>query len=187
MHGERRAPGVVGDILVLEGEATAGSGKYIYYNPDSSHMARKRRPRNYKVIETASKSLGDAGEQILLGTIQPITSGNQAFSGWFKNVVCTYVLQDEDATESSVGGIVFYLSSNTTWADDDVITARAVPFGGGTVSLTANRKVSGELFDDMVGGKVALWAEATDVSAVNNLNIRYTVECWGRFIQYFAS
>ena len=153
----------------------------------ASRRRSRRRSRNYKVIETATKDLGDAGDQILLGTIQPITSGNQAFSGWFKNVVCTYVLQDEDATESSVGGVVFYLSSNTTWNDDDVITARAMPFGGGSVSLSANRKVSGELFDDMVGGKVALWAEATDVSAVNNLSIRYTVECWGRFIQYFAS
>ena len=152
-----------------------------------SMARRRRRPKNYKVIETATKNLGDSGDQILLGTIQPITSGNQAFSGWFKNVVVTYVIQDESASESSVGGVVFYLSSNTTWADDDVITARAVPFGGGSVSLSANRKVSGELFDDMVGGKVALWCEATDVSAINDLSIRYTAECWGRFIQYFAS
>ena len=131
-------------------------------------MARKRsRRRNYKQVVTATKSLGSAGSQVLIGSLSPLTARNQLGRAYVKNIVMTYILQGDTAADTDQGGIVFYVSSNNSWADSDVVTARALGFGGGTINIPIHRWVSGELTDDAPGGKLYVYAELTDVDPLH--------------------
>ena len=146
------------------------------------------KPRRYKQIYTDTKDLGDDGGQILLGSFAPISNANQIKKSYFHNVIMTYILQADGPVGSDQGGVVFYLSSSNVWSDNDVVTARASAFGGGSVNLSFKGMVSGETFDDMPGGKCYLWAECTDTSAVLNTSIRYTAEVWGsQLLQYYTA
>jgi len=149
-------------------------------------MAKRR--RNYKQVITATKDLGSAGEQILIGSLSPLTARNQLGRAYAKNIVMTYILQGDAAADPDQGGICFYVSSNNTWADSDVITARALSLGGGTVNLPIHRWVSGEVTDDAPGGKLYIYAEMTDFTLTTDVSVRYTAETWGSaLLQYLAA
>ena len=150
-------------------------------------MARKR-SRRYKQVITATKDLGAAGGQILIGSLAPITNRNQLGRAYCHNIVMTYILQGDAAADPDQGGVVFYLSSNSVWADTDVVSARAASFGGGTINIPVRAWVSGEVTDDAPGGKLYLYAEATDVTLAANVDIRYTAEVWGSaLLQYYTA
>ena len=148
-------------------------------------MARAKR---YKQIVTATKDLDDAGGQILIGSLAPITNRNQLGRAYCHNIVMTYILQGGTEADPDQGGVVFYVSSNSTWSDGDVVCARARSFGGGTLNIPIRAWVSGEVTDDAPGGKLYIYAEATDVTATQNVFIRYTAEVWGSaLLQYYTA
>ncbi len=148
----------------------------------------RRKQRNYKQVISATKDVGSAGGQVLIGSLSPLTARNQLGRAYCKNIVMTYILQGDAAADPDQGGVVFYISSNNTWADSDVITARARSFGGGTVNLPVHSWVSGEVTDDAPGGKLYVYAEATDVTGITDVDIRYTAEVWGSaLLQYLAA
>ena len=142
----------------------------------------RRRARKYKTVTVNTKNMGSAGAQILLGSYIPM---DETISfGYLNNVVATGFMNDG---ENNNGGICFYLTRQSNWADSDVITARATQLGGGTVNLSAKQKVSGEVFDDMPGGRIYVWAELTDVTLTDDVEIRYVLEAWGRFIRFIST
>ena len=140
---------------------------------------RRRRQKMYKQVVTTTTDMGDSGGQILLGNLAPITGRNQLGKAYCNNITATYILNADGAVASDQGGLVFYLSSSSGWSDSDVITARASPYGGGTVTLPVKRWMSGEETDDAPGGKLYLWAEVTDTSLTVNTSVRITLEVWG--------
>ena len=149
-------------------------------------MARRRYPRNYKTqCKVATKDMDDAGGQILLGSVSALDA--QLNWGYLNNIVISAILNGGTEADPDQGGMIFYLTTNSTWSDSDVITARAYSFGGGSVSLSAKRRVSGAQEDDKIDGKVYLWGEVTDVTLTQNVSIRYVAEVWGRFLTYVAA
>ena len=146
-------------------------------------MARRsRRARNYKTMDVFTKDFGDAGAQLLIGSWSSIDPGTM--TGYLNNVNVTGILNGGTEADPDQGGMMFYLSTNNSWADVDVFSANAYAFGGGKCSLSAKRKVSGELFDDMVGGKVYLYGEVSDVTLTQNVSLRLAIESWGRFLKF---
>ena len=141
----------------------------------------------YKQVVNDTVDLGDSGAQTLLGSLAPITNRNQLGRAYCNNLVITYILNADGPVEDDVGGVVFYISSNSSWAESDVITARAMPYGGGTINVPVKAWVSGEMTDDAPGGKLYLYAECTDTSLILNTEIRFTAEIWGSaLLQFFA-
>ena len=141
----------------------------------------------FKQVVNDTVDLGDAGAQTLLGSLAPITNRNQLGRAYCNNLVLTYILNQDGAVGDDVGGVVFYISSNATWAESDVISARAMPYGGGTINLPVKAWVSGTETEDAPGGKLYLYAECTDTSAVLNTDIRFTAEVWGSALLQFYS
>ena len=142
----------------------------------------------YKQVVSATKDIGSSGDQVLIGSLSPLTARNQLGRAYVKNIVMTYILQGSSAADQDQGGVCFYVTSNNTFADSDVVTARARAFGGGTLNIPINRWVSGEVTDDAPGGKLYLWAESTDVTLTTDIEIRYTAETWGTaLLQYLAA
>lgn len=130
-------------------------------------------------MKSATKDLGSAGSVVKLGELTPISARNQLGRAYCKNITMTYILQGDAAADEDQGGVCFYITSSTSFENDDVITARARSFGGGTMNIPVHAWVSGEETDDAPGGKLFLWAEATDVTLSTNVSIRYTAEVWG--------
>ena len=149
-------------------------------------MARRNRsPKRYKQVVTETVDLGDGGEQILIGKLSPITNRNQLGRAYCSNLVITYILNADGAVAGDQGGVVFYICSEDPFANVNVITARASPYGGGTVNLPVKAWVSGEETADAPGGELYIYAECTDTSLTINTSIRLTVEAWGSaLLQY---
>ena len=141
-------------------------------------MARRtyRRKKNYKLVNTWTKSFGSAGDQILLGNVSKLDA--QGISAWLNNVVVTAQLNEGDG---DAGGMTFYLTTDNTWNDDYIITGRAMPGYGGTVSLTAKRPIRGDVDEPKRNdGIVYVWGEITDLSYISNADVRVIIETWGR-------
>ena len=133
-------------------------------------------------MDVFTKDMGSAGDQILLGSWNSIDPGTM--TAYLHNCNISAILQGDSAADPDQGGIMFYLSTNNSWADVDVFAASAYSFGGGKCSLTAKRKVSGEIFDDMIGGRVYLYGELSDTTATTDVSLRLAVEIWGRFVHF---
>ena len=139
-------------------------------------MARRR--KNFKQVYAATKDLGSAGDQILIGTFQPLDPSVGA--AWFNNVQISLLLNDGDTDN---GGIAAYLTTNTAWSDSDIITCRAGSLGD-TLSLTARRRIADYYSDaSRSDGAVSLWLEVTDL-ALGTVDVRYIAEYWGRFLKF---
>ena len=149
-------------------------------------MARRRsRRKMYKQVVNTEEDLGDSGTQVQIGKLTPISTRNQLGKAYCNNMMITYILQADGPTSDDVGGVVFYVCSSSTFSAEDVITARALPYGGGSINLPVKAWVSGETFDDMPGGTLYIFAESTDTSLSLNVKIRYTAEVWGSaLLQY---
>ena len=134
----------------------------------------------YKLVNALSKNMGDAGGQKLIGTVSKLDA--QGISAFLKNVVVTVQLNEGDG---DAGGITLYLTTGDNWDDDHIITARAVPGYGGTVSLTAMRSIEADA-ERLTSneGQIYLWAEMTDISYTSDVYLRMVIETWGYFVEF---
>ena len=124
--------------------------------------------------------MGDTGAQIHIAKVEKL---DEQLKGCFLNnviVSCQTQITTDQATLSS---FTLYLSTAPagSWADDQVITARSTPGGGGTVNLTAKRRIltNSTVAEVQPLGPIHIWAEATDLSQPDN-EARFTIEAWGR-------
>ena len=142
---------------------------------------RKRKSGLYKLVNTFTKDMGSAGSQIVLGYVDKLDA--QGITGYLNNLRVSSIINNYDGGNPAPG-IMFYLSTGSSWNDDRVITGRAVPMGG-TVSLPAKRRIT----EDSVivsgnTGRVYLYAELTDITVSDNIEARFVVETWGRFVEF---
>jgi len=159
-------------------------------------MARRSRARNYKQTVTGTKTLGTLGAQFHIGKVNKLDPALKG--GYIKNFVVsvmqnnsTYSVPPPDPADNVggtalMGGFTVYLSNAPagSWSDEQVLTARSVASGGGTVSLSARRFIKDdENADDSSIAPVHVWLEMTDVtSGATDLTARVTIEAWGRMI-----
>ena len=141
-------------------------------------MAR-RRP--YKIVNVATKDMGSSGTQTRLGVIGKVDA--QGITAWLNNVQVSAIINNYDGGDTTPG-ILFYLTTSTTWDDNRVIAAAAAPIAG-KVSLSAKRRIK-ENNEDPQGntGTVHLWAELTDITISDNIEMRYVAETWGNFVLF---
>ena len=125
---------------------------------------------------------GGTGDQTYVGKILPIDVQGSSLSGWLENVRVNVLLNDSELSDT--GGYIAYLSTNSTWDDASVITARAGNFAS-DLSLTCKRPIKDAGFDaSRNDAAVALWLEVTDITLTADVSTRVVVEAWGRFIDY---
>ena len=125
--------------------------------------------------------MGSAGGQIQLGYINKLDA--QGITGFLKNLQVSAIINNYDGGDTTPG-IMFYLTTSASWADAKVITASATAMAG-KVSLSANRRIEVNA-EDATGntGTVHLWAELTDITISDAIELRYVVETWGNFVQW---
>ena len=151
-------------------------------------MAR-RRAKNYKQTLSMTKNMGSAGAQRHIGKVEKLDPALAA--GYLNNVVVTGQINDlgplvpGDAPPSSPGFTV-YLSTAASgaWDDDAILTARAFGPIAGSASLSAARWIKTDDSSDQSSsvGPIHVWAEITDVTITTDIEARFTLEFWGRFI-----
>ena len=158
---------------------TAGEPRVgIIINGGALPFAMARRlPKNYKRINVKTKNMGSAGDQKLLATFSKSDAQSSQVS-WLNNVNVSAMLNEGDG---DAGGMLFYLTTGSSWDDDYIISSNAIPGYGGKVSLSAKRRIRTNA-TDLSGsfGLVYLWGEVTDLSYTDDVKIRLVVEQWGR-------
>ena len=83
------------------------------------------------------------------------------------------------SAESSDCSYLIHASSSSGSAVSDIITAQAVPNGGGTVWLTVKRAIrDGDAQEDRNDGPVFVWVRSSNPSSTTDI----ILEAWGRFI-----
>ena len=81
-------------------------------------------------------------------------------------------------------GIMFYLTTDPVFDSDEIITAAACSTAG-KVSLSAKRWIKENAADPKGNtGTVHLWAELTDITVSDNIDMRVVVETWGNFVLF---
>ena len=99
-----------------------------------------------------------------------------------QNVPRTYLQKVKVSVLSSQANDVSYMvhaSSTDTNSVQDIITAQAVPAGGGTVWLSIKRTIKDDDFvSDRSDGAVCIWVRSSVPSQAD-----IVAECWGKFIQ----
>ena len=109
----------------------------------------RRRAKNYKIVNAASKSVGSSGQQVLIGHISKVDA--QGASGYLHGVKISAMLQE---AEQDTASLMFYLTTNDQWDDDLIVSASATGSTGGSAWLPAKRYIktnpnpdaSGEIF-----------------------------------------
>ena len=141
-------------------------------------MARRHRARarNYKQTNVNTYDLGDAGAQVKIARISKIDA--QGVSAYLSNVVCTVMAQD---TEASDMGYTMYLTTEATFSNDTVITARGI-HGAGTASLSAKRFIK-ENTDVPESNLGYIYVFAEQSNSLLDEEARICLETWGRFIE----
>ena len=143
----------------------------------------KRKNRMYKQTKVRTKAVGSAGDQVLLGTVEKIDPQMSA-NGYLNNIRLSCLLNDPESIHShGSGGFIAYLTTDNSWDDSNIITARAGNFAD-TVNLPAKRVIR-QNSDNVLGnlGLVHLWIEVTDISLTTE-EVRTVVETWGSFIKF---
>ena len=135
----------------------------------------------YKIVNAATKDMGSAGAQTRLGVIGKVDA--QGITAYLNNVQVSAIINNYDGGDTTPG-IMFYLTTSVTWDDNRIIAAGAVGIGG-KVSLSAKRRIK-ENAEDPQGntGTVHLWAELTDITVTDDIELRYVAETWGSFILF---
>ena len=140
-------------------------------------MAKRRHAPNYLIVNALTKNFGSAGAQVLIAEIKKIDAQSSQVS-WLNNVNVTGMLQEGDGDN---GGMLFYLTTNTTWSDDHIISSNAVPGYGGKVSLSAKRRIrENNAQPDTAFGQVYLWGEITDLTYTTDAKVRVIIDTWGK-------
>ena len=157
--------------------------------PVGNDMARRRRARNYKLVNINSVDMGSAGEPVQIGYITKLDA--EGVTAFCKNLVVSSYVADYKQPAGSVAGnvnpvpsIMYYVTTSSTFDGDDVITARATS-GAGTVNLALYRRIMQNTdVDDGNFGKLHLFAELTDITVSANITVKYCIETWGRFVKF---
>jgi len=139
--------------------------------------------RNYKQVVALTKSMGSIGGQEKICNIRKLDP--TLTTSYLNNVVVSGILNDYNSgITQSPPGFMVYLTTSTTWADDEIIAARAFN-NGGNVSLTARRRIQSNLDDvDGTTGPIYVWVEVTDLAGVGEtMEARFAIEVWGRFLE----
>ena len=143
-------------------------------------MAKRRYAPNYKTINAMTKSFGSAGAQIKIARLKKSDAQSSQVS-WLNNLNVSAMLQDGDGDN---GGVMFYLTTNDVWDDDEIISSNAMPGFGGKVSLPAKRRIRVNEDKDLGDfGQVYLWGEITDLSYTTSVNMRLVIDTWGKNIK----
>ena len=145
-------------------------------------MAR-RKSKMYKQVKVDTIDVGSAGGQVLIGTIEKIDP-QMAANGYLNNVKLSVLLNDPESVHThGQGGFMAYLTSDNTWDDSNIISARAGNFAD-TVNIPARRTIR-QNSDNVLGnlGLVHLWIEISDISLLSE-DLRVVVETWGSFIKF---
>ena len=141
-------------------------------------MAKRR---NFKIVNSATKDMGSGGGQVRLGKVQKVDA--QGITGYLNNVQVSAIINNYDGGDTTPG-IMFYLTTSTTWNDNYVITASACGIAG-KVNLSAKRYIKENLIDELGNeGTVHLWAELTDITVTDDIDLRYVAETWGSFVLF---
>ena len=141
-------------------------------------MATKHE-RNYVLVNALTKGGSATGGQLRVGYIDKADAQGVP-AAWLNNVVVTVLL---DEAEQDVGCIVAYLTTDSVWSDDNIITARATTGPGGTVNLTAKRSIyKDENEVTGSGGRIHVWIEIADY--VYTEDYRVITETWGKRHEY---
>ena len=140
-------------------------------------MAGRRYAPNYKIINAMTKSFGSTGSQIKLARFKKIDAQSSQVT-WLNNVNVSAMLQDGDGDN---GGVMFYLTTNDLYDDNEIISSAAMPGFGGKVSLPAKRRIRMNEDKDLGDfGQVYLWGEITDLSYTSAVNMRIVIDTWGK-------
>ena len=142
-------------------------------------------PRRYKQIITQTKDMGSAGAQVCCASITALDP--QAMSGYLHNVRVSAILNEHSSNAQESGGIMCYLTTASSWSDDNVISARAMPQFGGNISLSAKRYIKDKFQDSSRNdGPMYVWVELTEATLTEDQELRVAVEAWGRGVQLAA-
>ena len=144
-------------------------------------MAR-RRPRNYKITNVQTQSMGSAGGQIRVLNVDKID--NQSIqNGYLHAVKVTAIFDTEQGSPGA--GIIAYATTDNVWSDDYVITAAASGAGGGTMWLNVRRTIktgADTPLQGQSGGPIYIWLEITDPGTTSE-SLRVVTETYGRNIE----
>ena len=151
-------------------------------------MARKKQ-RLYKIVNVNLKDMGSAGSSVLIGRIQKIDA--EGLTGYLNNCVVTSYIPDYHQPAGSQSGdmnpppsVLVSLQTGSTSSGDNYVTARSTT-GGGTVSLSAKRVIRrNEAVTDGNDGMIYLYGELTDTTVSQDIEVKWIVETWGRYIEF---
>ena len=153
-------------------------------------MARRRGPKNYKQTLTMTKDMGSAGAQKHIGKAEKLDPALAA--GYLNNIVVSAQINDlgpiiAGDPAPNTPGFTVYLSTapSGAWDDDAILTARSFGPMAGTRSLSAKRWIKTDDTSDLTSSTcpIHVWAEITDVTVTTDIEARFTLEFWGRFIK----
>ena len=145
-------------------------------------MAKRRRPRNYKITNVNTKSMGTTGTQVRIRDIDKID--NQSIMNGYLHSVKVSCIFDTEQGNPGVG-IMLYATTDNSWSDDYVITAAAIGQGGGSAWLNVRRSIktgADTPLQGQAGGPVYIWAQITD-PGVPSESVRFVTEVYGRNIE----
>ena len=145
-------------------------------------MARRRYPRNYKIVNVQTKSMGSTGGQVRIRSIDKIDNQSTQ-NGYLHAVKVSAIFDTEQGSPGA--GILLYATTDNLWNDDYVITTAALGNGGGTCWLNVRRTIktgADTPLQGQAGGPVYIWAEITD-PGVSSENVRFVTEVYGRNVE----
>ena len=131
--------------------------------------------RNYRQTKiNGAKTVASSGTTTF--KISPLQT-EQTPTGKLEKVKVSVIPSGESASDNSY---MIHASSSQSFASNDIITAQAVPAGGGTVWLNVRRTLrDSDIQDDRNDGPVVIWCR----SSQPNSTVDLICEAWGRFLE----
>lgn len=137
-------------------------------------MARK----NYRYTSAnLGKLVTSGGVQCF--EIKPLED-EQSPSGRLQKVKVSVIPSPGAAGTPRDSSFLISASTNSSFSNIDIITAQAVPNGGGTVWLNVPRTIRDSSSDSSRNdGMVSIWVRSS--TSTNEVDL--VAECWGRFLE----
>ncbi len=145
-------------------------------------MAKRRYPRNYKIVNVNTKAMGSTGGQVRIRDIDKVDNQSTA-NGWVQSVKVSAIYDTEQGSPGS--GILLYATTDNSWNDDYVIVSAALGAGGGSTWLNIKRTIrtgADTPLQGQAGGPIYIWAEITD-PGVSSESLRLVTETYGRNVE----
>ena len=143
--------------------------------------------RTYRTVNAFTKDMGQTGDQVILAKFDKIDAQNSP-GAYLKTCKVSALLsqEGESTVTSGAAGFLLYLTTSAVWSDDYIITAGGITGGGGSVWLSARRRITtdAETSAQTLGndGPIFLWGELTDIGE-SDTDCRYIVETIGRYLE----